>query len=461
LPRQFPAAITGALSSSGRLASLLLVASACGACTAPSASVAELGETRAPVVGGDVSPAGGIEDAVLLMRTVVDEGEIVCTASLVAQNLAITARHCVAHLVSGNFRCTGQGELESQDAGAGTLGMHFDATGLSFYDVKTPRTTPVAQGLQILSTLSTSICTNDLAFVVLDRDVPLPVLPMRQNGRALLGEAVTLVGYGFDDKMATGNVLDYATQPRTHNDHLTVANLGPAADGGVSSAAPRTVVVDGPSGCVGDSGGPLIARDTGAVLGVYSLLDGTSCLAPDAHNLFTHVPDFDFLAGQAFTAANAKPTPESSGSEPGEGGAGPGTGTAGADNGEAGTSSAGAPNESNGGAPADTGGTGGFPTGGSASSEGGAANAPSDAGQGGTPSSDATGGALNATAGAGASATTPVAPSKNEGGCSITPGGARNGESAWLVGLVAVLERVFGIRARSRRRLRLRAGFRR
>jgi V8-like Glu-specific endopeptidase len=61
------------------------------------------------------------------MRTVVDEGEIVCTASLVAKNLAITARHCVAHLVPGDFRCTAQGELESDEPGAGWRGPELVA----------------------------------------------------------------------------------------------------------------------------------------------------------------------------------------------------------------------------------------------------------------------------------------------------------------------------------------------
>lgn len=460
MPRQFPPAISSGLSKLRRAAGPLLVAIACAACTAGSRGGSELAESAAPVVGGEVSPAGGSEDAVLLMRTVVDEGEIVCTASLVAKNLAITARHCVAHLVAGDFRCTAQGELESDEPGAGSLGMHFDATELAFYGVNTPRTTPVARGAQILSTLSTSICTNDLAFVVLDREVPLPVLPMRQHGRALLGEAVTLVGYGFDDAMAGGNVLDYATQPRTHNQLLTVADLGPAGEEGVSSAPPRIVVVDGPSGCVGDSGGPLLARDTGAVLGIYSLLDGTSCLAPDARNLFTHVPDFAYLAAQAFTAAGATPVPEPAGSTAGEGGGGP-AGGGGAENGEGGAVSAGAPNDASA-SGSGGGGTGGSGTTGPANGEGGAPRTPSDrAGEGGSPATNPTGGTSSNAAGAGAPASPAGTHAKHHAGCAVTPGGARGGAGAWLVALVAVLEGIFGIPARSRRRRGLRARLRR
>jgi hypothetical protein len=435
---------------------VILVASVCGACTARAPTAFEPGETRAAVVGGEVSPTGGVEDAVLLLRTVVDEGEIVCTASLVAKNLAITARHCVAHLVPGDFRCTGQGELVSEAPGAGTLTTHFDAAGLAFYDAKTPRQAPVAQCLQILSTFSDSICTNDLAFVVLDRDVALPVLPLREQGRAEFGEAVTLVGYGFDDAMSAGNELDYTTQPRTRNAHLTIADLGPATDDGVTSAPPRTIVIEGPAGCIGDSGGPLLATATGAVLGIYSLLDGTSCLAPDARNFFTHVPDFSTLAGQAFAAADAKPTPERSGAETGEGGAGAAASTGGAENGEsgapdAGAANAGAPNEANGGAP-----TGAPGTGGSANAEGGVPDAPDElAGQGGEAATNASGGtAPNGAGGTGAAPTTP-ATHPTHGGCTMTPGEARGEGAAWLAGLVAVFERVFRIRSRSRRGPRL------
>ncbi len=432
----------------------LVVTSLATACTARAPSAPELGVTRVPVVGGEASPAGGLEDAVLLMRTIVDNGEIVCTASLVAPNLVITARHCVSYLEPGNFSCTPQGGLVSADPGAGILGMHFDASGLEFYDGKTPRQDPIAHGAQILSTLSDTICTNDLAFVVLDRDVALPVLPLREHGRALPGEAVTLVGYGFDDAMSTGDVLDVTTQPRTHNDRLTIADVGPASDD-VGSAPPRTIVVQGPSGCIGDSGGPLIARSTGAVLGIYSLLDASTCLALNAKNLFTHVPDFGVLANDAFTAAGAKPTPESSGSEPG----GPGAGQAGAsgnraENGEGGAS-AGAPNVSNGGAAGDSE-TTGSTTGGSETSEGGAPSPPSDlAGQGGAPSSNASGGAPASGSGNATSPATSAARSSHHGGCAVTPGDARMPAVAWLFGLVAVLERVFRVRARIRGRRRL------
>ncbi|HEY3669004.1 MAG TPA: hypothetical protein VGL19_23565, partial [Polyangiaceae bacterium] len=119
------------------------------------------------IVDGEPSPAGGIEDAVLLLRTVVDSQEVLCSASLVAPNLALTARHCVAHLEDGVFNCSVKGELFDNPTGAGRLGLDLPANTLEFYGGALPRSKPLAHGLTVVSTLSETICVNDIAFVVL------------------------------------------------------------------------------------------------------------------------------------------------------------------------------------------------------------------------------------------------------------------------------------------------------
>ena len=253
----------------------------------------------------------GIEDAVLLLRTEVDERELVCSSSLVAPNLVVTARHCVSHLVEGLFSCTVRGELVEDGGGAGRLGVHLAAADLEFYDNVLPRDMPLARGERVLSTLSETICMNDLAFVVLDRSLELPVFPLRLEGRARRGELVTLVGYGLDETQDETEPFDVSNQARTRKTDLAVAEVGPdSVDDGVTTAQPRSVVLEGPSGCVGDSGGPLLAKRSNAVLGVYSLLGASSCLAPDARHLFVHVPPFRALIDEAFSAAGAEPIAE-------------------------------------------------------------------------------------------------------------------------------------------------------
>jgi MYXO-CTERM domain-containing protein len=199
----------------------------------------------------------------------------------------------------------------------------------------------------VLSTLSETICTNDIAFVVLDREVDLPVLPLRLDGRAERGEAVTLVGYGLDETMDPRDPFELRLQERTRRSGLTIAAVGPETVDEVTTTPPRMIVLDGPSGCLGDSGGPLIDSETHALLGIYSLLDGETCLGPNLRHLFGHLPSFRALIDQAFAAADAEPVLERVPSVGGAGGESGSAGEAGAAGAAAGDSgSAGAPDVS-------------------------------------------------------------------------------------------------------------------
>jgi len=265
--------------------------------------------SREQIVNGEPSPAGTIEDAVLLLRTTVDGQELLCSAGLVAKNLLVTARHCLAHLAQGPFNCTVRGELIDNPDGAGQIGLDLPANTLEFYGGDLPRSAPLAHGSSIISTLSNTICVNDIAFVVLDRAVDLPVLPLRLSGRSRVGESVTLVGYGMDETQS--DTIDFRTQPRRHKTGLSISGVGPdSLSDGVTTVAPRTLVVDGPSACVADSGGPLLDAETHAAIGIYSLLDGQTCVDPNVRNDFVHVPPFRSLVDEAFRAAGATPVPE-------------------------------------------------------------------------------------------------------------------------------------------------------
>lgn len=361
MPRRFPTT---------RLALIALALGALAGCDERS-SANETKAVRESIVYGEPSPAGR-EDAVLAVRTVLDGSELVCSAALVAPNLVLTARHCVSHLVPGRFSCSVQGELMSEDPEAGMLGTHLPAEQLELFGGAPPRDEPLAHGAFVMSTFSETICLNDLAFVLLDRELALPVLPLRLKGRALKGEPVTLVGYGLDENMEQSGRLDLRTQPRLHHEGLDIAEVGPASsDDLVTIAPPRTIVLNGPSGCFGDSGGPLLARDSGAVLGVYSLMAGASCSAQNARHLFVHLPDFTALTRDAFERAGHEPVPElvdtGAAGAAGESGTAGDGGAAGETSSPAGQSAGGALEPGAGGAPES--GAGGAPE---TSSQGGA-----------------------------------------------------------------------------------------
>jgi hypothetical protein len=298
-----------------------VAAFALGACAlgCSDATPGELTDARAEgIVAGERS--GTDQDGTVLLRAVLEDGsEALCSASLVGPNLVLTAAHCVTYSIEGDFSCSVRGELIDNGTGGGRLGLLFPAARLEVYGGKAPRKSPLAHGLKVISTLSPNVCQDDLAFVVLDTALELPVVPMRLGRPALVHEAVVLVGYGTT---RNDEYIDYRTQVREQKRGLEIAGVGPdLIEDGVTDTPPRVLNVEGPSGCLGDSGGPLLAEASGAVLGVYSLLSGSGCAAPAVHSHAVHVPPYQGLIDEAFTAAGCEPVPELTPTAGGAGGA--------------------------------------------------------------------------------------------------------------------------------------------
>jgi hypothetical protein len=258
------------------------------------------------ILGGEVSPSGSDDDAVLLLRANAD-GEVICTATLVAPNLALTARHCVAYGGPPAFQCTSSGELIPNSWGGGTLGADFPGESIELFSVD-ERDEPVAIVSSIVSSNTDTICKNDIAYLVLDRDVNLPSRAVRSGVPTSKGETVQLVGYGAT---VTGQELDYLTQKRKRLSAREVIDVGPDTAGEpILSAPPRSLLLYGPGACTGDSGGPAFSEKTGAIIGVFSILSQGDCSATNLELLYTHTSPFSALTTQAFEVAGAEPSIE-------------------------------------------------------------------------------------------------------------------------------------------------------
>jgi hypothetical protein len=271
----------------------------CGA----DASADRTGAASLGIVGGVRSSSGTEDDAVLLLRAVAG-GELTCTATLVAKNLVVTTRHCVAYAGPPGFRCTPEGELVEAPDGRGTLGVDFPPETVLFHAGEFPTTEPVAHGARILSTLSPHSCKNDLAFVVLDRQLDLPIRPLRVGVGTQAGQVVTLVGYGLNE---TPN-RDWRTNPRKRLSGQLVRAVGPdSIQEGLGDARPRTLLLEGPSACQGDSGGPALSEPGDAIIGVFSLIEGGECQRVGVDLQYVHLSPFETLIRAAFAAALAEP----------------------------------------------------------------------------------------------------------------------------------------------------------
>ncbi len=304
----------------------LLIALSLGACGAePPAEPVE--RSSHSIFGGEDS--GAEDDAVVWLT----KPEGICSGVLVAKNLVLTAMHCVSDYDDSahDFTCSANGELENGGNGQGEMGPEHPPERIEVGSVPTKR---LAAGQRIFSTHTVTVCTNDLALVLLDRELDLPIHPIELTAPPRFDDTMTIIGYGQTDSAdAIGR------QRRTGIDVLDIG------------VPPRTFTL-GPGGCKGDSGGPAVNERTGAIAGVYSTYVG-DCGSSQVRNIYTSLTSFDDLILEAFEAAGATPwlagEPEPM---PGVGGAGGATGEAGA-SGDAGQSGdAGAGDGASGSAPA-------------------------------------------------------------------------------------------------------------
>jgi hypothetical protein len=297
----------------GRAALGAVLAAAIGGCEAPPAHE-RVASLVLPILYGVPSPSPN-DDAVVLLRHLAAPTETICTGTLVAPNLVITARHCVSYTTEGTFQCSVTGQLIAGPDGGGHTGLDVPAAAIEVRTGELASMAPDALGQQIVSTLSLTSCIDDLAYVVLDRALAAPVAPLRIGKQTRVGESVTLVGYGLQED----GIFDWRTHPRKKLPGQVIAAVGPDSSAGpVPALVPRTFEIRGPTVCDGDSGGPALSEKTGAVVGVYSIRTSSDCASADSSHAYTNLSTFGPLAREAFAAAGAQPVLEPPGLAMGE-----------------------------------------------------------------------------------------------------------------------------------------------
>jgi hypothetical protein len=216
------------------------------------------------------------------------------------------------HVVSRNpsdipFTCDAMGN-ETSGSNGSLLGATVEAEKVAIYGGQVPGAEPIARGARIVSSGSTTLCENDIAFVVLDRPVDLPAYPLHRGAAVELGAPITVVGYGTSQTEA--GMLATRTERE-----VAVTHVGQWI---------RTFTVsEGP--CEGDSGGPGLAED-GELVGVFSTVSA-GCMGTNAAPKYTDLSYFAPLVEEAFEAAEAgSPWSSAAGgeapAEAGRGGAG-------------------------------------------------------------------------------------------------------------------------------------------
>jgi secreted trypsin-like serine protease len=279
------------------------------ACSASAPNDEAIGQTRAAIVAGSASDAS--QDAVVMLVTIdpAKKNQVfICTAALLAPRLVLTARHCVSD-TDLDVACSADGK----PVRGGAIQKNHDPKHLYVFTGKdrpilTPSVfSPAGRGLEILDDGATNLCNHDLALVLLEKPIDaVPLAPIRLDSDAAKGERLVTVGWG----VTLDTVEPDARQQRAG---VTVTRVGPDDNQPVVSA--NEIAFD-ESICLGDSGGPVLAESTGAVVGVVSR-GGNGSEEPEpkagcigATNLATKVAPFKDLLLRGYERAGAQPRPE-------------------------------------------------------------------------------------------------------------------------------------------------------
>jgi hypothetical protein len=339
------------------------------------------GHAQSTIISGHLSDA--IDDGVVSVQA-MGHG---CTGTLIAPSVVLTALHCIVDFDEfAIINCKSDGTLASNSTG-GDIGPLLDPALVSVVPgVSNDGTRVYAK--KLFGTGTSQVCRDDLGIIVLESNLDIgsaPMVPLR-FGPSKAGELTRAIGYG--DTLGT-STEGGGRQVREDIKLLGVGAPSPGATGDVG-IAPRTLRIgEGP--CHGDSGGPLLSEETGAQIGIYSLLLSQGCKGSDVQNTYTQVAPFESFIRDTLDTVGQEPIAEVSGSTGGTGGDGGGPG------GEAGSPAAG-----EGGAAASQGAIGG--SGGTVDSGGSGGKGGSGA-KGGKGGSSATGGSsgTDTTGGTGAS----------------------------------------------------------
>jgi hypothetical protein len=243
--------------SVGTLLGLLLVG-----CSASSPPGSNGGSEQEAIVGGATDTT---DKAVF---GIVINGMALCSGSLIAPNLLLTARHCVADLSTGDAPIT---------CGTSTFEAPFPPSAfVTTYDadLNDGASTNSAFGIaEVRVPPDSAFCGNDIALLILDDNVPsatIPTLEPRLGEGPQTNEAFRAVGYGLNNPNDTQGIS--AGVRRNNVGSLAVGCVGSTECSG-SGAMNSEWAAYAPI-CHGDSGGPALDAE-GRVIGVASRADET------------------------------------------------------------------------------------------------------------------------------------------------------------------------------------------
>lgn len=242
-PQETMSLLSSPLARRFAFSSLVLapLAAGCAAPASPERSGEPTGQARAAIQGGDLAPAASLDFAVAVI------GGGLCSGTLIAPNLVVTARHCVEQDPESTPPCSG-GALMAPSSLRVVIGGRAHPGAPNFVVSK------------IMPAPETKGCVPDLAIVQLVKLVPAnvakparPAVDAAFRARPHFVPTVTAIGFGVDDVGEAGVRRIRRNIPVLCVRGDSEFDCGMEANDFIQPFE----IMTGPGPCQGDSGGGL------------------------------------------------------------------------------------------------------------------------------------------------------------------------------------------------------------
>ena len=243
---------------SGRRAVGVLLGAALCACSSNGPLGSSDSTDRAPIVGGATDSNDKFVFGILINNMAL------CTGSLIAPNLILTARHCVAPINGGE---------ESVNCDTDTFGQNYSPGGFlvtSNTVVNDSSSSQLIGATAVRTPADNDFCGNDIALLILESNVPTsttPTIAPRIDAQPVTNDAFRAVGYGLN---SPNDVQGTSAGTRRGIGNLEVGCVGTDECG--SDIIHDTEWAANSPICSGDSGGPALDSQN-RVIGIASRSD--------------------------------------------------------------------------------------------------------------------------------------------------------------------------------------------